>query len=99
MKRLPRFSVGPSQKPKKAAPQHQVRTSTQDRTLESMFAVRNPGQGDHELVGRTAEAINESNVTLVSVLELRETALKGRHGGKSPDFLRRPRSVDIGLQV
>lgn len=47
-----------------------------------MFAVRNSGQGDGELVGRTAEAINESKVTLVSVLELREAALKGRHGGE-----------------
>lgn len=48
-----------------------------------MFAVKNPGGGDDVLVGRTVEAINESKVTLVSVLELREATLKRRHGGEN----------------
>lgn len=48
-----------------------------------MFAVKNPGGGDDVLVGRTVEAINESKVTLVSVLESREATLKRRHGGEN----------------
>ncbi|KAJ7207096.1 histidine kinase-like ATPase [Mycena pura] len=70
---------------KKTLSQYKVRTSLQDRTLESMFPVVNPtkteGSSDK---GKSAEAfktreIKESECILSSVQTLRQSVIKGQH--------------------
>ncbi|KAF7350452.1 DNA-mis-repair domain-containing protein [Mycena venus] len=72
--------------PKKTASQYKVRTSLQDRTLESMFPVANPSQIDGAAKGKSAAAdtsksreIKESECILTSVKRLRQNAIKGKH--------------------
>ncbi|KAJ6631150.1 DNA binding protein [Mycena sp. CBHHK59/15] len=70
--------------PKKTASQHKVRTSLQDRTLESMFPVVNPAQIASEKTKGApdtarAREIRESECLLTSVQTLRQNAIKGKH--------------------
>ncbi|KAJ7234636.1 histidine kinase-like ATPase [Mycena haematopus] len=72
--------------PKKTLSQYKVRTSLQDRTLESMFPVLNPTQIDGTAKGKSAAAdtsksreIKESECNLTSVKRLRQKAIKGKH--------------------
>ncbi|KAJ7484753.1 histidine kinase-like ATPase [Mycena latifolia] len=72
--------------PKKTASQYKVRTSLQDRTLESMFPVANPTQieGASSSKGKSADTsksreIKESECYLTSVKTLRQKAIKGKH--------------------
>ncbi|KAJ7096712.1 hypothetical protein B0H15DRAFT_946177 [Mycena belliarum] len=71
---------------KKTASQYKVRTSLQDRTLESMFPVINPTQieGSSSGKGKPADIsksreIKESECYLTSVKTLRQNAIKGKH--------------------
>ncbi|KAJ7275048.1 histidine kinase-like ATPase [Mycena rebaudengoi] len=72
--------------PKKTLSQHKVRTSLQDRTLESMFPVVNPAQiaGPSTGKAKTADTsksreMKESECFLTSVNTLRQTTIKGKH--------------------
>ncbi|KAJ7145341.1 histidine kinase-like ATPase, partial [Mycena crocata] len=70
--------------PKKTLSQYKVRTSLQDRTLESMFPVANPTQIDSRGEGKSVQTsksreITESECFLTSVKTLRQKALKGKH--------------------
>ncbi|KAF7349273.1 DNA-mis-repair domain-containing protein [Mycena sanguinolenta] len=72
--------------PKKTLSQYKVRTSLQDRTLESMFPVRDPTQIDDTAKGKSAAAdtsksreIKESECILTSVKRLRQKVIKGKH--------------------
>ncbi|KAJ7755378.1 histidine kinase-like ATPase [Mycena maculata] len=72
--------------PKKTLSQYKVRTSLQDRTLESMFPVANPMQieGRSSSKGKPADTlksreIKESECFLTSVKKLRQNAIKGKH--------------------
>ncbi|KAJ7336310.1 histidine kinase-like ATPase [Mycena albidolilacea] len=69
--------------PKKTLSQFKVRTSLQDRTLESMFPVVNPTQidGASSAKGKSNadREIKESECTLTSVKRLRQKVIKGKH--------------------
>ncbi|KAJ6590595.1 histidine kinase-like ATPase [Mycena vulgaris] len=72
--------------PKKTASQYKVRTSLQDRTLESMFPIVNPThiETSSSNKGKPAETfksreIKESECYLTSVKTLRQNAIKGKH--------------------
>ncbi|KAF7300657.1 DNA-mis-repair domain-containing protein [Mycena chlorophos] len=72
--------------PKKTASQYKVRTSMQDRTLDSMFPVLNPTQiqgGDPGSASapkpRLLREITESDCILTSVQTLRQAVAKGKH--------------------
>nr|GAT48497.1 predicted protein [Mycena chlorophos] len=75
--------------PKKTASQYKVRTSMQDRTLDSMFPVLNPTQiqgGDPGPASastapkpRLLREITESDCILTSVQTLRQAVAKGKH--------------------
>ncbi|CAK5272270.1 unnamed protein product [Mycena citricolor] len=76
--------------PKKTSSQYKVRTSMQDRTLESMFPVANPSQiasGSRDSDSQApatpnttrAREIKESECTLTSVASLRQALTKGKH--------------------
>jgi DNA mismatch repair protein MLH1 len=70
--------------PKKTSSQYKVRTSLQDRTLESMFPVVNPTQIEGQSKGKSADTtksreIKESQCNLTSVKKLRQNAIKGKH--------------------
>ncbi|KAJ6571736.1 histidine kinase-like ATPase [Mycena capillaripes] len=72
--------------PKKTLSQYKVRTSLQDRTLESMFPVVNPTQIDELSSGKgksvdtsKSREIKESECILTSVRKLRQNAIKGKH--------------------
>ncbi|KAJ7695474.1 histidine kinase-like ATPase [Mycena rosella] len=72
--------------PKKTSSQYKVRTSLQDRTLESMFPVPNPThiEGQSSAKGKAADTsksreIKESQCYLTSVKTLRQNAIKGKH--------------------
>lgn len=72
---------------KKLASQHKVRTSQQDRTLDSMFPVVNPSlqgkdTGQKSAPVRVAE-IKPSHCNLASVIELRDELSKVKHAGES----------------
>ncbi|KAJ7634137.1 histidine kinase-like ATPase [Mycena polygramma] len=76
----------PATAPKKTLSQYKVRTSLQDRTLESMFPVVNPTQIDDASSGKGKSAdtsksreIKESECILTSVEKLRQNAIKGKH--------------------
>ncbi|KAJ6486921.1 histidine kinase-like ATPase [Mycena sanguinolenta] len=76
----------PPSAPKKTLSQYKVRTSLQDRTLESMFPVHNPTQIDDTAKGKSAAAdtsksreIKESECILTSVKRLRQKVIKGKH--------------------
>ncbi|KAF7289882.1 DNA-mis-repair domain-containing protein [Mycena indigotica] len=70
---------------KKTASQYKVRTSLQDRTLESMFPVLNPTQMQNgESSTSTARVkqpreVQESDCILTSVKTLRQSVVKGKH--------------------
>ncbi|KAJ6493696.1 histidine kinase-like ATPase [Mycena vitilis] len=76
----------PATAPKKTLSQYKVRTSLQDRTLESMFPVVNPtrigeassGKGKSADTSKSRE-IKESECILTSVKKLRQNAIKGKH--------------------
>ncbi|KAJ7770488.1 histidine kinase-like ATPase [Mycena metata] len=73
--------------PKKTLSQYKVRTSLQDRTLESMFPVANPTRidsGPSSAKGKSVDTsksreIKESECILTSVQKLRQRAIKGKH--------------------
>lgn len=74
--------------PKKTLSQHKVRTSLQERTLDSMFPVVNParvdGSSTDNRVNGSQNAIKsrdvpESECNLTSVRNLRQGVVKGRH--------------------
>lgn len=72
-----------TQMQKRIYSQHKVRTSMQDRTLDSMVPVTNPSQvpaGTSVETSRTKE-IRESECILSSVSRLRADVLQGRHDG------------------
>ncbi|KAG8981345.1 DNA mismatch repair protein, partial [Tulasnella sp. 427] len=82
------------QRPKKPLPQHKVRTSAADRTLDSMFAPTPSGSrsnpvdiepSSNKARSRSAvgEMVPESQTTLVSINDLRAEIKKKRHGGFS----------------
>jgi hypothetical protein len=71
---------------KKIYSQHKVRTSIQDRTLDSMFPVSNPSHskgegGDVESPPTMLQSreIKESDCNLTSVQNLRDSIVKGKH--------------------
>jgi DNA mismatch repair protein MLH1 len=67
-----------------------VRTSTQDRTLDSMFPVINPSQAPASSSGAEpsrAKDIKESTCILTSVRQLRSEVLKRRHVGELTSVL------------
>ncbi|KAJ3813073.1 histidine kinase-like ATPase [Lentinula aff. lateritia] len=73
--------------PKKVYSQHKVRTSLQDRTLDSMFPVANPSQIDKgpaesnpqpQSLPRSRQ-VKESECFLTSVTTLRNRIVKGKH--------------------
>ncbi|KAI6001571.1 histidine kinase-like ATPase [Pisolithus orientalis] len=73
--------------PTKSAPlvqktlsQHKVRTSLQDRTLESMLPVNDPSRSD-DSSGRAVRLrdIKESQCSLTSIAELRQSVVKNVH--------------------
>ncbi|KAJ7839580.1 histidine kinase-like ATPase [Mycena olivaceomarginata] len=72
-----------TQQPKKTLSQYKVRTSLQDRTLESMFPVVNPthiaGASSAKGKSNADREIKESECTLTSVKRLRQKAIKGKH--------------------
>ncbi|KAF8189866.1 histidine kinase-like ATPase [Mycena galopus ATCC 62051] len=77
-----------SSAPKKTSSQFKVRTSGQDRTLESMIPVLNPTHIERtsSAKGKSAAAdtsksreIKESECILTSVQRLRQNAIKGKH--------------------
>ncbi|KAK7046661.1 DNA-mis-repair domain-containing protein [Favolaschia claudopus] len=79
-------STQPMAPPKKTASQYKVRTSLQDRTLESMFPVVNPTQIAESAKGAPSTPdtsksrdIKESECILTSVTRLRQSAIKGKH--------------------
>ncbi|KII91185.1 hypothetical protein PLICRDRAFT_37887 [Plicaturopsis crispa FD-325 SS-3] len=79
----PESSSGP---PKRTASQHKVRTSVQERTLDSMFPVANPSHIDQppsaDVSPRPtpkARDIKESECYLTSVQNLRQAVAKGKH--------------------
>ncbi|KAJ7512062.1 histidine kinase-like ATPase [Mycena galericulata] len=74
--------------PKKTLSQYKVRTSLQDRTLESMFPVANPsqieGRPGSSSKGKSTDTsksreIKESECILTSVKNLRQNAIKRKH--------------------
>jgi len=80
--------------PKKPLPQHKVRTSLADRTLDSMFAVvptaddkTSQGIGSsttpqiQQMVARKKDDIIESECFLSSIQSLRKSVLQNRHSG------------------
>ncbi|KZT10305.1 DNA mismatch repair protein MutL [Laetiporus sulphureus 93-53] len=78
------------QQKKKVLSQHKVRTSLQDRTLDSMFAIVSPSQqasggsgpsGPETPPNQVAKArdIKESLCYLTSVRNLRQAVVKGKH--------------------
>jgi DNA mismatch repair protein MLH1 len=78
---------------KKILSQHKVRTSLQDRTLDSMFPVVNPAQigGNSGINGKTDDSspgilkpfdVRESECFLSSVRTLRQNLVKGKHRRK-----------------
>lgn len=76
---------------KKLTSQHKVRTSQQDRTLDSMFPIVNPslqGKDTGQKSGpvRVAE-IKPSHCNLASVIELRDELSKVKHAGKFVSIL------------
>ncbi|KIJ39060.1 hypothetical protein M422DRAFT_210572 [Sphaerobolus stellatus SS14] len=74
-----------AQKPKKVYSNYKVRTSAQDRTIDSMFPVVNPSQlpGDNTEDTIRVKDIPESNCLLTSVRTLRSEIARGRHTGLS----------------
>ena len=71
---------------KKLAPHHKVRTSQQDRTLDSMFPVVNPSQkafdGQKPAPVKVPE-IKSSDCNLDSVLQLRDQLDRVKHAGEN----------------
>ncbi|KAJ3852594.1 histidine kinase-like ATPase [Lentinula lateritia] len=73
--------------PKKVYSQHKVRTSLQDRTLDSMFPVANPSQIDKGPAESNPQSqslprsrqVKESECFLTSVTTLRNRIVKGKH--------------------
>ncbi|KAF9068865.1 histidine kinase-like ATPase [Rhodocollybia butyracea] len=72
--------------PKKVYSHHKVRTSLQDRTLDSMFPVANPstiGTGSANASGSQSPSryreVKESECFLTSVKSLRKQIIKGKH--------------------
>lgn len=80
------FVVGIENK-KRTYSQHKVRTSLQDRTLDSMFPVVNPAQleksstnpSDTQVPPSKSRDIKESECFLTSVQDLRKSLVKGKH--------------------
>lgn len=72
---------------KRTYSQHKVRTSLQDRTLDSMFPVVNPAQlekssanpSDTQVPPSKSRDIKESECFLASVQDLRKALVKGKH--------------------
>ncbi|KAI6134789.1 histidine kinase-like ATPase [Pisolithus croceorrhizus] len=64
----------------KSLSQHKVRTSLQDRTLESMLPVNDPSRSD-DSSGRAVRLgdIKESQCSLTSIAELRQSVVKNVH--------------------
>ncbi|KAI6158071.1 histidine kinase-like ATPase [Pisolithus tinctorius] len=64
----------------KTLSQHKVRTSLQDRTLESMLPVNDPSRSD-DSSGRAVRLkdIKESQCSLTSIAELRQSVVKNVH--------------------
>ncbi|KAJ7151144.1 histidine kinase-like ATPase [Mycena filopes] len=76
----------PSAPPKKTLSQYKVRTSLQDRTLESMSPIVNPNtqvdaaaKGDPSSTSKPRAEIKESECILSSVQKLRQRLVKGKH--------------------
>ena len=70
--------------PKKVYPQHKVRTSATDRTLDSMFPKVNPSQiqdVDPDPAPAKGREIKQSICRLASVSNLRARVTKERHEG------------------
>ena len=70
--------------PKKVYPQHKVRTSATDRTLDSMFPKVNPSQiqdVDPDPAPAKGGEIKQSICRLASVSKLRERVTKEKHEG------------------
>ncbi|KIK02865.1 hypothetical protein K443DRAFT_96092 [Laccaria amethystina LaAM-08-1] len=80
------FVVGIENK-KRTYSQHKVRTSLQDRTLESMFPVVNPAQLEKSSADPSdtpgppskSRDVKESECFLTSVQDLRKALVKGKH--------------------
>ncbi|KAG8873304.1 DNA mismatch repair protein [Tulasnella sp. 331] len=70
---------------KKPLPQHKIRTSMMDQTLDSMFAVKDPSHmpsaEDATPSSRSREDIPDSQCALSSIKDLRDGVIKRRHGG------------------
>ncbi|KAL4073647.1 histidine kinase-like ATPase [Scleroderma yunnanense] len=66
---------------KKAPSQYKVRTSLQDRTLESMLPVSNPSRSDGGDLSSTTQLgdIKSSRCELTSIAELRQSVVKNMH--------------------
>jgi hypothetical protein len=84
----PIFAAGDAKK--KISSQHKVRTSVQDRTLDSMFPVINPAQigANSGTSGKADDSspgilkpfdVKESECFLTSVRTLRQNLVKGKH--------------------
>ncbi|KAG6334470.1 hypothetical protein ID866_4618 [Astraeus odoratus] len=66
----------------KTLSQHKVRTSLQDRTLESMLPMTNPARSDGDDPSGTAirlRDIKESQCDLTSIMELRQSVISSIH--------------------
>lgn len=85
---------------------HKVRTSLQDRTLDSMFPVVNPAQleksstspSDTQVPPSKSRDIKESECFLTSVQDLRKALVKGKHRRASTIvmlFILRPHHLHI----
>ncbi|KIK70163.1 hypothetical protein GYMLUDRAFT_34643 [Collybiopsis luxurians FD-317 M1] len=80
-------STSGSAGPKKVYSHHKVRTSLQDRTLDSMFPVSNPSQIGNGASDRDEPSpsnsrhreVKESECFLTSVINLRKKVAKGKH--------------------
>ncbi|KAJ7057872.1 hypothetical protein C8F01DRAFT_1086284 [Mycena amicta] len=85
--------------PKKNASQYKVRTSLQDRTLDSMLPVLNPTKiqnGESSSASSTPRPpreIKESDCILSSVKTLRQAIAKGKHKRQPPVVLARSHSA------
>ncbi|KAG9025968.1 DNA mismatch repair protein [Tulasnella sp. JGI-2019a] len=90
--------------PKKALPQHKIRTSMMDQTLDSMFAINDPSKvlSSEDAPGaRKREDIPESQCILSSIKDMRNDVLKKKHGGLA-DILTNHifvGIVDMGLEI
>jgi DNA mismatch repair protein MLH1 len=78
---------------KKTLSQHKVRTSLQERMLDSMFPIINPARikndnkdpsSSFEKVPSKPRDVPESDCALTSVCSLRQAVLKGKHQRKTP---------------